>query len=50
MLVVLSVDSTSDQLTEQEQQQRVNHEQILEDLANIRDRARDVWTKIGKQA
>lgn len=42
------IDSTSTQIAEQEEVQKMNHEQILQDLSAIRDRAKAVWEKIGQ--
>ena len=40
-------DSTAQMLEQQENAQQENHAEILGDLASIREKAKEVWEKIG---
>ena len=41
-------DKTSEEIAHQGDQQKVNHDELLKDLEAIRQRAKDVWDKIGE--
>ena len=42
------IEEASEKLENQELQQRVNHDEILDDLSSIREKAKQVWDKIGE--
>ena len=42
------VDNATKKLDQQEDNQRSNHKELLNDLAVIRSKAREVWKKIGE--
>ena len=46
MVLIISDDATR-KLEDQEMQQQVNHDELLFDLAFIREKAKEVWDKIG---
>ena len=45
-VLIISDDATR-KLEDQEMQQQVNHDELLTDLAFIREKAKEVWEKIG---
>ena len=45
-MLIISDDATR-KLEDQEMQQQVNHDELLTDLAFIREKAKEVWEKIG---
>ena len=42
------LENTVKQLEDQDEGRRQNHDQLLKDLTQIRNKAKDVWEKIGK--
>ena len=45
-MLIISDDATR-KLEDQEMLQQVNHDELLSDLAFIREKAKEVWDKIG---
>ena len=45
--IFISSDDATRKLEDQELQQRVNHDELLTDLSYIREKAKEVWEKIG---
>ena len=45
--IFVSSDDATKKLENQEMQQQVNHDELLTDLAYIREKAKEVWEKIG---